>query len=129
VSILNLLTEVPLSAVLREKIVGLESENESLRLENESLKVELSQSEEQRRTLEKQVAEHVQSLTFDKSTGVWEDDTKSLHYCPKCKSSGTLSPMKEEPHGWYCAVCNTTFPDPNRPKPQAPRPPPNWRAS
>lgn len=53
--ILDLLKEVPLSAVLREKIISLESENKSLKEENTVLKAKLEESEQQRRTLEQQV--------------------------------------------------------------------------
>ena len=54
-SILDLLKEVPLSAVLKEKIATLETENKSLKSEIAIIKEKLSQSEQQRRTLEEQV--------------------------------------------------------------------------
>lgn len=53
--ILDLLKEVPLSAVLREKIVGLESENKFLKEENSLLKIKLQESEDKRRALEQQI--------------------------------------------------------------------------
>jgi len=66
--IIDLLKDIPLSAVLREKIIGLESENAILRSENESLKVQLNQSEEKRRALEKQIVEKsIHSKFLEKS--------------------------------------------------------------
>lgn len=53
--ILDLLKEVPLSAVLREKIIALETENKSLKEENTILKSKLDDSEQQRRALENQI--------------------------------------------------------------------------
>jgi hypothetical protein len=58
-SILDLLKEVPLSAVLKEKIAALEAENKALKAENAVLKEKLAQSEEQRRALEKKIAEEL----------------------------------------------------------------------
>jgi len=52
-AILDLLKDVPLSAVLRENISTLESENETL-------KQKLAESEEKRRTLEKKIEQQEQ---------------------------------------------------------------------
>lgn len=66
--IIDLLRDIPLSAVLREKIIGLESENAILRSENESLKVQLDQSNDKWRALEKQIFEKsIHSKPLDKS--------------------------------------------------------------
>jgi len=66
--IIDLLKEVPLSAVLSENIIALETENKSLNDENAVLKIKLEESEQQRRTLEKQIEQkliesHEDSLT------------------------------------------------------------------
>jgi hypothetical protein len=53
--ILDLLKDIPLSAVLREKIIDIETENKALKAENAILKVKLEESEQQRRALEKQI--------------------------------------------------------------------------
>lgn len=55
--IIDLLKDIPLSAVLKEKIVALETENEALRAKNESLKVQLGDSEEKRRALDEKIVE------------------------------------------------------------------------
>lgn len=37
--IIDLLKDIPISAILREKIIDLESENKAIKLENESLEI------------------------------------------------------------------------------------------
>ena len=75
--LIDLLKDVPLSAVLKEKILTLEAENKSLKAENSVLNEKLSQSEEQRWALEKQIVEinHKSPLTFDSDFGAWADQT------------------------------------------------------
>jgi len=79
--ILDLLKEIPLSAVLKEKLTDFEKENISLKkkvsdleTENSVLKGKLEQSENQRRALEKQIME-VQS------------NTSSGYVCDHCGST------------------------------------------
>ena len=57
--IIDLLKEVPLSAVLRENIIALETENKSLNNENAVLKMKLEESEQQRRALENQIEQEL----------------------------------------------------------------------
>jgi len=54
--IVDLLKDIPLSAVLKEKILSLESENGALKSENSILKIQLNQTEEKIRNLEKQLS-------------------------------------------------------------------------
>ncbi len=70
------------------RISNLDAENQALRLDN-------SKHREQIRNLEKQLIEliHNPILLFDEKSGTWLEEGKTIHYCPKCKASSTLSPM------------------------------------
>lgn len=91
--IIDLLKDIPLSAVLKEKIVGLESENEAL-------KQKVSQAEEKIRNLEERLS-HLSALTefieeagalFKRNTdGTWNETP----YCPSCKAA-MVSPGRHE---------------------------------
>lgn len=123
-AILDWFKEIPLSAVLKEKLTDLEKENGSLKIkvssleaENSILKTNLDDSEKQRRALEEQtIKEHNNPLTFDEKTGTWVSASDGLRYCAKCKSQNLFSPLKNESHGWRCPVCNTSSTDPLRPR-------------
>ncbi len=60
---------------------------------------------------------HVQSLTFNQSTGTHVDASTGTHYCTRCLSENKRSPLKNEAHGWRCMVCGKSFDDPSRPYP------------
>lgn len=121
-AILDWFKEIPLSAVLKEKLTDLEKEISSLKTkvsnleaENTLLKTKLEDSEKKRRTLEEQITEeHNNPLTFDDKTGTWVSASHGLRYCAKCKSNNLSSPLKNESHGWRCSTCNTFYPDPSR---------------
>lgn len=129
-TILDWFKEVPLSAVHKEKLVGLENENATLKSENAALKILLEQCQEQRRALEKQITEeHNNPLTFDEKTGTWIGSVDGLRYCANCKSKNTSSPLKNENHGWSCPSCDKYFDDPNRPRPKTNRGTSVWRTA
>ena len=116
------------NAALKEKCSVLESENTVLKTESQTLKLNCQQAEQKIRQLEKNIIEiHNKTLNFDEKTGTWIDQNK-LHYCPKCKSSEILSPLKTEKYGWYCDVCEKSYPDPNQPRPKSKRNK-NWRTA
>ena len=111
--IIDLLKDVPLSAVLKEKITALETENKSLKSENSVLNGKLAQSEEQRRALEKQIVEinHKQPHQFDEETGTWIDTSTSIRYCPSCKAKGINAALIKHDDYWRCSLkeCRLTY--------------------
>ena len=129
-AILDWFKEIPLSAVLKEKLIGLENENASLKSENAVLKISLSQEQEKRRTLEEQIMEeHNNPLTFDEKTGTFIGTVDGLRYCAKCKSQNISSPMTNETSAWRCPACDGYFPDPDRKQKTFSRPPTDWRVA
>ena len=64
--IIDLLKDIPLSAVLREKLISLESENKSLKEENASLKVSNSDKDEVIRNLKKKLDDCESKKPFPK---------------------------------------------------------------
>lgn len=104
-----------------------DAESKIAALQNEicNLNASLRQAEDKNASLEKKLVElHNNPLTFDDKTGAWIG-SDSLCYCPKCKSSDSQSPMKNEKYGWRCPVCDYYAPDPNRPSPE-PSNPGSW---
>lgn len=109
-------------ALANDKYAILESENAVLRAENEALRLDNGKLQEQWRALNKQLSEtHNNPLKFDENTGTWVGDGSNTRYCAKCKASNTLSPMKNDTHGWSCSVCSMFFNDPDRPNPRSSR--------
>lgn len=64
--IIDLLKDIPLSAVLREKLISLESEKVSLIKENELLKVSNSDKDEEIRNLKKKLDDCERNKPFPK---------------------------------------------------------------
>lgn len=128
----KLINEHGSAAILKERITLandkyaiLESENSVLRAENDALRLDNGKLKEQTRNLEEQLIKLTRNspLSFNQKTGTWTDENASTHYCPKCKASNTLSPMKNDTHGWSCSVCSMYFNDPDRPRPRSSRRP------
>ena len=53
-------------------------------------------------------------LRWDKPTGTWINPLSKLRYCPKCKASKIIIPLKNEVTGWRCMNCHNFFHDPAR---------------
>ncbi len=118
-AILDWLKEAPLSAIYKERLTesiqqvsSLEEQVLSLNQENMELKTRLTECEDNRRALEKQIIEketHNNSLNFDKKTGTWVNNESGEHFCPSCKSKNIISPMKTYDSGWECPIkeCKT----------------------
>ena len=70
-AILDWFKEIPLSAILKEKLTSLENENAALKAENATQKILLEQCQEQRRALEEQV--------FDKGKKEFEEACNLVH--------------------------------------------------
>jgi rubredoxin len=62
-------------------------------------------------------------LKWDEPTGTWVSKLSKLRYCPKCKASKIVTPLKNEITGWRCMNCQHFFNDPAR-KPKDPSKPP-----
>lgn len=136
-AILDLIKEIPLSAVYKERLTDFEkqfsefqSENMVLKEQISDLQLQLEQSEEHRRTLENQIVE-IQSnpLTFDDKTGTFVSSADGLRYCAKCRSKDILSPLKNGEHEWTCPACESEFKDPSRPYVYSKSDPPDWRVA
>ena len=116
-SIVDAVANIPTNANLTIKIKDAESQISVLHLENEALKSSSQEKDEKIRTLEKQIIEIQNNpLTFDDKTGTWQSSIDNFRYCAKCKIQNIPSPLKNEKHGWFCSACETTYPDPDRPK-------------
>ena len=81
--ILDILKEIPISAVLKERIVEREKEIEAIKAENEALRAE-------NRTLKSQRAMLAAQDEFLERSGVlWRKNSaggyEEFPYCPKCK--------------------------------------------
>jgi predicted RNase H-like nuclease (RuvC/YqgF family) len=128
-AIMDWFKEIPLSAILKEKLTDLEKENISLKNKVTELEVKVSQFEseivvlnasisdlqEQRRALDKQIIEIQNNpLKFDKKTGTWLSSVDNFRYCTKCNDAGKKTPLKETERGWVCKVCNASYSDPSR---------------
>lgn len=110
--ITDILKEIPLSAVLREKIVALEtkmsvleSENLVLKKELEKSKLTIDQQSEKIQTLEKLISTHdnpFQEFTFVDPPGYYTHPKYSYPLCPSCLIKNNL---KSPVSNGYCTVC------------------------
>jgi hypothetical protein len=116
--ITDILKEIPLSAVLREKILALEdkmsvleSENLVLKTENQKLKVENLKLKEKIQTLEKFISiQNIPLHEFDfiDPPGYYTHPKyPNQKICPACLIKDKLiSPVSEiDKNAWYCTVC------------------------
>lgn len=99
---------------LAKKVVTLEAQVQHLEAEVNPLKREIVQLKEKIAHLSSQP-----KLTFNQRTGTYSDPS-GVHYCAKCAGEGKHHPLKNEAHGWRCAVCTGYFSDPSRPEPDWP---------
>jgi hypothetical protein len=95
----------------------LQSENLKLRAEVNPLKRTI---EEQKQIIAQLKSSSERALTFNPATGTHIEQSTGIHYCTNCLSSNKRSPLKNEPHGWCCMVCDQFFQDPARPWPTIP---------
>ena len=72
--------------------------------------------------------DHTQALAFDEKTATWIG-LDNLRYCANCKASGSLSPMRNDKHGWLCPVCDTHFDNPENPRLRYAGARANWRTA
>lgn len=111
--ITDILKEIPLSAVLREKIVGLEtkmsvleSENLVLTKDNEKLKFENRQQGEKIQTLENLISTYhnnpLQKFTFVDPPGYYTHPEYPYPICPICLIKKNL---KSPVSNGRCTVC------------------------
>lgn len=47
----------------------------------------------------------------------YEHRTNGLYYCPPCRATKPLSPLKKEISGWRCPFCKTFYKDPDYKEP------------
>lgn len=92
-SIIDLLKDIPLSAVLKEKIGALESENETL-------KAQLSQAQEKARTLEEKISHILTSQEYIEESGAFfkrreNGEWDYTPYCPSCQTA-MVQPKRHE---------------------------------
>ena len=109
--ITEILKELPLSAVLREKIVGLETKMSALESENLVLKKELEKSKltidqqsEKIQTLENLISiqnNNLQEFKFD-PRGYYTHPKYPYPLCPSCLIKNNL---KSPVSNGYCTVC------------------------
>jgi len=111
--ITDILKEIPLSAVLREKIIGLETKMSALEAENLVLKEELKKSNftinqqiEKIKTLEKLISSYhdnpLKEFTFKDPPGYYTHPNYSEPLCPICLIKKNL---KSPVSNGYCTVC------------------------
>lgn len=58
---------------------------------------------------------------WDEPTGTWLSRLSKLRYCPKCKASKIVTPLKNEVTGWRCMNCQHFFHDPARANIESPK--------
>jgi DNA repair exonuclease SbcCD ATPase subunit len=125
--LIDTVAAIPINANLTLRLKDAEAAIATLKQEKIELQARLEKSEQDRQALEEQIKDklaesHDVRSAFNAETGTWFDAASSLHYCAKCKASGTESPMTSGAHGWKCPVCNAYAADPKRPEPPFRRP-------
>ena len=128
-AILDLIKEIPLSAVYKERLVEFEKqflvlERKVIDLETEKLHLnsKLEQSEQDRRTLEKQIIEinQLEDLIFNEKTGTCISN--NVHYCNYCKLKNNLrSPLQTKKYDRFCTICDKSFSDPDMERKHTPQ--------
>lgn len=58
---------------------------------------------------------------WDEPTGTWLSRLSKLRYCPKCKASKIVTPLKNVVNGWRCMNCRHFFHDPARANIESPK--------
>ena len=116
--IIDILKEIPLSAVLREKIIDLEKKMSSLEAENLVLKAELQKSkliiEQQIKKIEalEKLSHNTSLNNFKMQWGclLFAGDNKL--YCPSCfhVNGKKIETSRVDTHNRYCAVCKIKIP-------------------
>ena len=116
--ITDMLKEIPLSAVLREKIIALENEMTNLKVKDLALNAELQkanftikQQNEKIQTLEKLLHNSSEKYSGMRWGCLLFAGDKRL-YCPSCfhKNGKKIETSRLDSHNRFCSVCKTTIP-------------------
>lgn len=107
---------------LDDEFTELQSQVQILKAKNQKLEAEVNPLRRAIEQLKEKLAQLTSplTLTFNRVTGTWVDEKTFIHYCPKCKASNLISPMKNDPYGWSCPACSAYYSDPDRPRPRTP---------
>jgi len=117
--ITDILKDIPLSAVLRERLIDqektmatLEAENLALKNENSDLKAlveNLRQEIQQTKDIQKDKS-HNTSFKMQLGCLLFAGDKRL--YCPSCfhKGGNKIETSRVDHHNRYCAVCKTKIP-------------------
>lgn len=96
--IINLKVE---NGVKDRRIIKIEDENSKLITDNKKIYDELLKFKS------------LEDLMFDDKLGIYKSSTDNYFYCPKCVRNKDRTPMKASKSGWYCAICNHSYSNPD----------------
>jgi len=113
--ITDILKELPLSAVLKEQIIGLEKKMSDLEAENLIFKTKLQESEVQINQYVEKVAtleKLLQNTSYTMQWGCLVFPNDKRLYCPKCyfDKSRKIPTSRKSSKFRYCSVCQADIP-------------------